>query len=106
MAFTDTPTLWISSWSEDGTTASFDLADLTEELTAAEADAATGDWREIVWSILNHTYKYYDGLADENKPTKFTIEKSVSLQANDQLLNTFTVKVYTDYERQDLQDEA
>lgn len=77
MAWSDeTPADWISSWAEDGTTVSFDLADVSPALTAAEADATDGDLRAILFSLIEHTYKYYAALATADKPTKLSIVKN------------------------------
>lgn len=106
MAFDATPTSWIASISEDGTTLSFDLADLTEALTAAEADAVTGDWREIFWSIINHTFEYVAGLDTADSPTKLTIERKQDLLGSNTMLNTFTIKIETSYNDQAVSAEA
>ena len=105
MAFDPKPSSWISSFSEDGTTASFDLADLTETLTAAEADATSGDWRDVMWALCNHTYSYYYGLATADKPTKLVVTKSAVQQSDGTLANTFTFKFYTDINSQDVTSE-
>lgn len=96
MSFSPIPTSWIASWSEDGTTASFNLADLTDELTAAEADAATGDWRDIFKSIVEHTWAYFNGLATANRPAKLTITKNVEAVSSTQLKITHTIVSYVD----------
>ena len=106
MAFTATPSSWLSSWSEDGTTASFDLADLTDELTAAEADAATGDWRDIFKSIVEHTYAYFNGLAAADKPAKLTVAKVTEVENATQLKVTYTVVAYVDIGTTDVGAES
>jgi len=106
MAFDKTPTSWVASWSEDGTTASFDLADLDQPLGADEADAVTGDWRDIFWSILDHTSDYYNGLATDDKPGKLTISKSGSLQSDGSMLYTYNIRVYTSVSAEDVAAEA
>jgi len=45
------------------------------ELTAAEADAATGDSRKVVWSIINHFCDVYTNLATADKPSKMVLNK-------------------------------
>ena len=95
MAFNPAPTSWIASWSEDTTNVTFPLASLSATLTAAEADAATGDWRKCFWSILEHSYAHYLSLPALDRPTKVVISKTATQQSNGELLNTFTVKFYT-----------
>ena len=94
--FSPVPTDWLASWSEDGAAASFTLADLTDELTAAEADAVTGDWRDIFKSLVEHTWAYFNGLAAANKPAKLTITKNVEVVSETQLKITHTIVSYVD----------
>jgi len=96
MAFNPAPSAWLSSWAEDGTTVSFDLADLSDELTAAEADASTGDWRDCIKSLIEHTYSYFNGLATADKPAKLTLSKVVEAESASQLKVTYTVVTYVD----------
>lgn len=96
MSFSPVPTDWLSSWSEDGANASFALADLSDELTAAEADAATGDWRDIFKSLVEHTWAYFNGLAAVDKPGKLTVEKNVEVVSKTQLKITYTIISYVD----------
>lgn len=77
MAFNPAPNAWIASWSEDGTTVSFPIASLPQ-LTAAEADGATGDLRDCLMRLIDHTYDYVDGLAAADKPTKLSISRSIN----------------------------
>lgn len=106
MAFDATPTSWVASWSEDGTNATFPLASLSQTLTAAEADAATGDWRDIFFSIVDHTYEYYAALAAADKPGKLTLSKSGSLQSDGSWLFTYTIRVYASSAGEDVAAES
>lgn len=106
MAWDPAPSSWISTWSEDATDVTFTMATLTEELTAAEADATTGDWRDCLFSILKHSYDYYNGLATADKPTKLTMSQSASVDTNDELVYTFQIRFYTDISGQDVASET
>lgn len=64
------PTTLIDGYASDGTNITLPIADLPG-LTVAEANAATGDGREIVRAILDNVLASYTALA--TKPTKFTI---------------------------------
>lgn len=77
MAFDPAPSSWIGSWSEDGTTVSFPIASL-DQLTAAEADGATGDWRDCLMRIIDHTYEYVNGMATADKPGKLVIRRTIN----------------------------
>lgn len=75
MAFDPIPTAVIASWSEDGTTASFPIASVPE-LTAAEADAVTGDSRKIQYALIDTFYQWYIALAVADRPSKLSISRS------------------------------
>ncbi len=106
MAFDAQPSSWISSWSEDGTTVSFDLADLLQALTAAEADASSGDWRDCLYSILDHSYQYLAGLAAADAPAKLTVARTVQKSTDSVLKITYTVEVYAAVEQTNVSAEA
>jgi len=101
----ETPADWISSWSEDGTTVSFDLADVTPTLTAAEADATTGDLRAILLSLIDHTFTYYNALASADKPTKMTISKTSQFTDADTLKSTYAFTFYNSIVDQNVESE-
>jgi hypothetical protein len=67
MSFNPAPTSVIPSWSEDGTTVSFPLASVPN-LSAAIADAATGDSRKVVQAMLERLYAWYTALATADRP--------------------------------------
>lgn len=94
MAFTKLPTSWISSWAEDGAVASFNMADLLQELTAVEADAVSGDWRDCFYSLLDHTYQYYKSLPDVDKPVQLSIQRATQKNSDSVLKLTYTVEIY------------
>lgn len=105
MAFDKTPTSWLASWAEDGTAASFNMADLSQELTAVEADAVTGDWRDCFYSILDHSYQYYNGLAAADQPAKMTISRVTERHTDTVLKLTYTIEVYADIASTDVSAE-
>ncbi len=94
MAFDAKPSSWITSWAEDGTAASFDMADLLQTLTSTEADATTGDWRDCLYSILDHSYQYYAGLAVADQPAQLTIGRVTQKNSDTVLKLTYTVEIY------------
>jgi hypothetical protein len=75
MAFSPVPTNFFASWSENGTTISVPIASFPE-MTAAEADGATGDIRKILYAICERCWSVWNALATADKPTKMTIGKS------------------------------
>lgn len=93
MAFDAKPSSWITSWSEDATAASFNMADLLQTLTAVEADATTGDWRDCFYSLLDHSYQYYNALAVADRPTQLTISRVTQKNSDTVLKLTYTVEI-------------
>lgn len=67
---------------------------LLAELSEAEADATTGDYREIIRAILHKTEALYAALT--TKPNKFTIRKSKTLNSDDKVVETYVVSVTVD----------
>jgi len=77
MAFDPVIPNWIASYSDDGTDMTIPIASLSE-LSAAEADDATGDIRDLMFALCEHMFTTYDALDTADKPTKMTISKSIS----------------------------
>jgi len=90
MAATTTPSTWIASWSENATNITVPIASFPQ-LTAAEADAATGDIRKIAFAIVDRLYRAQEALAIDNRPEKMVIAKSDAVNAtNDTIVSTYT----------------
>lgn len=89
MAFVKTPSTWIPSWSEDGTTISVPIASFPQ-LSVAEADGTTGDIRNITHAFLETLWDRWRTLAAENRPEKLTLTKTTSV-------NTTTEEVTHQY---------
>ena len=90
MAFDPAPSSWIASWSEDGTDVTFPIASVNN-LSAALADAATGDWRMCICLFLEHTLDYYNSLAAIDKPTQVTLSSNLFVDENGDLHKTISV---------------
>ena len=75
MAFDPTPTTWIPSISEDGTNLIIPLASLPE-LTAAEADAVTGDIRKIAFAINAALRAAWVAQATADRPAQMVLSES------------------------------
>lgn len=74
MAVSIVPTDWLTSWAEDATDITLPLASVAG-LTAAEADAATGDIRKITYSLLDTLWTKWAGLAEADRPAKMRLKK-------------------------------
>lgn len=90
MAFDPTPTSWLPDWSEDETDITLPIASLPQ-LTAAEADAVTGDIRKIAFAIVDKLYAVWMDTATADRPSKLTLTRGTSV--NDQtgvILRSYT----------------
>jgi hypothetical protein len=107
MAFDPAPTEVIASWSEDGTNVTFPIASLPE-LTAAEADATTGDNRKVLHAFMERFFAWYNGLATADKPTQLSVSRSSSPpnQTTGYITRTFTVRMTLDPGPLEIADEA
>lgn len=66
------------------------------ELTAAEADAATGDIRKIAFALLDKLYDAWMGKAAADRPTKWTMDRQSSADdAAGTLTRTFVARFVT-----------
>lgn len=106
MAFNKVPTTWIPDWSEDGTDISVPIASFPE-LTAAEADAATGDIRKICFALCKKLSDAWYALAAADRPAKMSINRSISVDSatgiqTQTISFTFKTSVLT----QEVADEA
>lgn len=78
MAFDKTPTTWLPNWSEDATNVTVPIATFPE-LTAAEADGATGDIRKILFALCEAAYQAWLTQGATGQPTKMTISRNSSV---------------------------
>jgi hypothetical protein len=78
------PVRWMPGYTSDGTSITIPIAALGENITAAEANAVTGDWREILQAVLVKTNEYHRSLS----PTELKQPKA------------FGSFVFTDYNSQ------
>jgi hypothetical protein len=106
MAFNKQPDTWITTWTEDGTTISVDIADFPE-LTAAEADSGTGDIRKIVFAICKKFYDEYSSRSSTNQPSKWTSSLQTSANATTgEVTHVFSNTFKTEILTQEVADET
>jgi hypothetical protein len=76
MAFNPAPTVFFgTSYSENGTVMSVPISAFPE-LSAAEADAATGDSRKMIWALIDKLCTTFTNLPAANRPSKMRLTKS------------------------------
>ena len=106
MAFDAKPSTWIDNWSEDGTDITVPIASFPE-MTAAEADATTGDIRKVLFAIAEKLYDSWNNTATADRPSQMTISKSSSTAVSTGVVtNTYTLRFYCEVISQDVADES
>jgi hypothetical protein len=70
-AYRTSPEQVIPGYSSDGTSITLPIASLIG-LTAAEADAVTGDWREILQAILLRAVEYHRSWTWHQQPRAYS----------------------------------
>tara|TARA_R110002167_G_scaffold136225_1_gene322869 strand:- start:1393 stop:1737 length:345 start_codon:yes stop_codon:yes gene_type:complete len=83
MAYSDynTPSEFFGSgYSSDGTSITFTIGTggTLPNLTSADADALTGDFRSVVYELNSGTFGKYDEIVREDKPTQMSLSRSRS----------------------------
>lgn len=83
-----------ANYTADSTTLTLTIADFPN-LTSAEAAAASGDTRKILYAILQDVYTRYVALTTD-KPSKMTMSRTTNVNdAAQTALITFTVRFTT-----------
>ena len=77
MALTIAPTDWLENYAFSEPNITIPRGDLSG-ITAAEANATTGDMREIVRGLLEALYQHHQSEPFADRLTQFRISKSVS----------------------------
>lgn len=106
MAFDPAPGTWLDNWTEDGTDITVPIATFPE-MTAAEADAATGDIRKVFFAILEKLVDAWNDTDAADRPTKMTVTKSAVIDTGTGVVtNTYTLRFYTSISSQEVVDES
>lgn len=96
MPLTKVPTDWLPNYAFTEPDITIPRTDL-DGITAAEADATTGDIREVVRGLLEALYQEHQSAVFADRLTQFRISKSVSpnVEANTQEI-TYSVRCIVD----------
>lgn len=106
MAIDVTPGAWLANWSEDGTDITLPIASVTK-LTAAEADATTGDIRKVLFALLDEIWVYRAALAAADVPVQMTINKSTQVNTTTGIhKHTYTFVFNNEVASEDVADES
>ena len=105
MAFDPKPSSWLDNWSEDGTDITLPIASLPE-LTAAEADADSGDIRKVMFAFCEKIYQEWNERPAIDRPTQMVVTKSATQNvATGTVINTYTFRFETEIVSQEVEDE-
>ena len=105
MAFDPKPSSWLDNWSEDGTSITLPIASLPE-LTAAEADADTGDIRKVLFALCEKLWSEWNGRDAADRPSQMSLTKATSTSASSGLItHTYTLRFVNEITAQDVDDE-
>jgi len=107
MAFTDTPSVLF------GDNYAFSAPSITisnvdnPSVTDAEANATTGDFRRILFGLLQDMYARFNAIDAADRPTKMTFLRSTSVNdVTQQGTVTFTIRFTTGDVVTEVADEA
>lgn len=92
MAFDKSIDALFSGASSDGTDLTIPIAAI-DNLQAADVDATTGDWRELMFNILNHLNSYYYNLDSADRPSYYVPSKSSSLVSGNTYSHSFNTVI-------------
>lgn len=106
MAWDDVPTTFLGAgYTADASNMTLVLANFPE-ITAAEADEATGDSRKIIYGLCEKFWSAWNGLAVADRPTKMTLTKSSSVDVTTGVVtNVFTFSFKNSITAQDVAAE-
>ena len=106
MAYSAVPTVYIASYSSDGTDMTLPIATF-DELTSAEAHTTTGDMRKIMYAICVELYTNVQALAAADRPTKWLLTKHSSTNdATGVVTVTYTHQFLTTVGTQEVTSES
>jgi len=78
--FNPAPTELFANWSEDGQDITLPIASVPE-LTAAEADASSGDSRKIAYALMEQLHAWYSAIDAADRPAKMNVRRSMSVES-------------------------
>jgi hypothetical protein len=83
------------------------LSDFLQQLEVSEVDPTSGtsDWRELVFSFLDHVILKFNALDVTDRPTKLQMSKSGRLDDNNEMVYTYNIQISTTVTNQNVADE-
>ena len=92
------PTSWITDYAFSTPNMTIPNTTITDAaLSDEECHAATGDIRDILYSLCEHIYTAYSNMATGDRPAKMTISRAQSINNSTNLLTkTYTFQFVCD----------
>ena len=83
MAFVATPTTWVTGYAFANPNMTIPIsAGAASQISTTEANATTGDIRQIFHGLCEMMYASYNGKAAADRPNRMTISKSASVDTS------------------------
>ena len=100
MAFSPSPSTWITGWSTTNGNADITIAGFNSgafpEMTSAEANATTGDIRKVLYAMCEGFYQQWNNTATGDRPLKYTITRTSTVnEINNQITKRYTFTFVT-----------
>lgn len=106
MAFDAKPNTWIANWSEDATNITIPLASFPK-MTAAEADATSGDIRKVLFAIADKLYDTWANTDAADRPAKMVLTKTKAVDVATNLVTSiFTFRFTTEISEEEVVAES
>ena len=101
MAYTDndSPTeVFGTGYSSDGSSISLTIgsSSLLPEISSAEANATTGDYRKVLYGLIEGVFQKYTDIPSPDLPTKMELKRGTSENLAGELTRTYTLKFVLD----------
>lgn len=102
------PDSWITDYAFSTPNITIPTTTITDAaLSDAEAAAATGDIRSVLYSILEHMYLAYTNMASADKPSYMTISRAQSVNnTTNRITKTYTFQFVCDQSGVDVLAES
>jgi hypothetical protein len=94
----DTPSeVFGAGYSSDGTSITFTIGagNLLVDITAAEADPLTGDYRKVLYGIFNNLFGKYDAIPAASRPVEMALTRSTT-EVNSVLTRNYSARFNLD----------
>lgn len=101
MAYTDNDTpeeVFGVGYSSDGSSISLTIesSGLLPEISSAEANASTGDYRKVLYGLVEGIFQKYTDIPQTDLPTKMELKRGTTENLAGEIARTYTFKFILD----------